>query len=58
MGMRSPGGQLLGRRREREVVDGLLEDARGRRGGVLVLYGDPGVGKTALLDYALGTGRD
>ena len=58
MGTGSPGAQLLGRRREREVVERLLHDARGRRGGVLVLYGDPGVGKTALLDYAVEAGRD
>jgi len=50
MGTRPPGQQLLGRRREREVLDRLLDDARRRRGGVVVLFGDPGVGKTALLE--------
>jgi DNA-binding CsgD family transcriptional regulator len=49
-------GTLLGREREREVLDRLLESARGGRGGVLVLVGEPGVGKTALLDYAVGAG--
>ena len=49
----SPGGQLFGRHREREVLDRLLDDARG---GVLVIHGEPGVGKTALLEYAIETG--
>ena len=43
-------GQLLGREREREVLDRLLDGARGGRGGVLVVHGEPGVGKTALLE--------
>ncbi|HXJ63615.1 MAG TPA: ATP-binding protein, partial [Actinomycetota bacterium] len=44
--------RLLGRRREREVLDRLLEGARRWDGGVLVVHGEPGVGKTALLEYA------
>ena len=50
---RAPGEHLLGRRREREVLDRFLEAAREGRGGVLVLHGEPGVGKTALLEYAV-----
>src|SRR5919106_11509 len=50
---RSPEGQLLGRQREREVLDRVLEAARDGHGGVLVVYGDQGVGKTALLEYAV-----
>src|SRR6185436_4265842 len=46
---------LVGRRDERDVLDGLLVAARGGRSGVLVLRGDPGVGKTALVDYAVGS---
>jgi AAA ATPase domain len=42
--------ELLGRSREREALDRLLRAARGGQGGVLVVQGDPGVGKTALLD--------
>jgi DNA-binding CsgD family transcriptional regulator len=44
--------RLLGRDREREVLGRLLEGARAGHGGVLVVHGDPGVGKTALLDDA------
>jgi predicted ATPase len=50
-----PGGQLLGRKREREVLDRLLD---GGRGGVLVVHGEAGVGKTALLEYAVEAGRE
>src|SRR3989454_10039808 len=42
---------LLDRRREREVLDRLLEAVRGGRSRVLVLRGEPGVGKSALLEY-------
>src|SRR3954452_2406221 len=49
---------LRGRRDECAVLDGLLEDARAGRSGVLVLRGDPGVGKTALLEYAITSGSD
>jgi hypothetical protein len=53
-----PGLQLLGRERERGALDRLLDAARGGRGGVLVVRGEPGVGKTALLEYAIEAGRD
>jgi len=43
---------LLGREAEQRVVDELLQKARGGRSGVLVLRGEPGIGKTALLGYA------
>jgi DNA-binding CsgD family transcriptional regulator len=46
---------LFGREREREILDRLL---RGGRGGVLVLHGEAGVGKTALLEYAVEAGRE
>jgi hypothetical protein len=43
---------LLGRERECEAIDRLLMSARDRQGEAIVLHGQPGVGKTALLEYA------
>jgi DNA-binding CsgD family transcriptional regulator len=43
--------RLVGRARERDVLDQLLADARGGRSGTLVIRGEAGVGKTALLRY-------
>src|SRR6201991_1590844 len=42
---------LRGRRNECEVLDRLLEAARAGESRALVVRGEPGVGKTALLDY-------
>src|SRR6267142_1942549 len=47
---------LVGRRRECELLEKLLESARAGRGAVLVVHGEPGVGKTALLDYVVQKG--
>jgi DNA-binding CsgD family transcriptional regulator len=46
----TPTRRLIGRRREQVAVNELLQAARDGTGGVLVLHGEPGVGKTALLD--------
>jgi hypothetical protein len=43
----------LGRTRECKRLDGLFAEAGRDRSGVLVLRGEPGIGKTALIDYAL-----
>src|SRR5258707_14270897 len=51
-------GRLLGRLRERAVLERLLDTARDGHGAVLVVHGDPGVGKTALLEYAIDAGHD
>ncbi|WP_433245247.1 ATP-binding protein [Streptosporangium sp. CA-135522] len=41
---------LYGRDAERAVIRGLLTDARDGGSGVLVVRGEPGIGKTALLE--------
>jgi AAA ATPase domain len=41
-----------GRSSERQALDRLLADARASRSGVLVIRGEAGVGKTALMRYA------
>ncbi|WP_461296902.1 AAA family ATPase [Streptomyces harbinensis] len=43
--------ELFGRRGETAVLDGLLTRARGGSGGALVLWGEPGIGTSALLRY-------
>src|SRR5215212_2405148 len=47
-------GRLLGRSGEREALDRLLERARGGRSAVLVIRGEAGIGKTALMRHAAG----
>jgi DNA-binding CsgD family transcriptional regulator len=42
---------LLGRADERQMLDRLLENVRGGQSAVLVVRGEAGVGKTALLHY-------
>ena len=57
----APGGtspKLFGRRRELAALDRMLEDARSGHSGVLVLRGESGVGKTALLDHLLDRASD
>ncbi len=44
-----PRPRLFGRVGELQTLERLLEDARGSRSGVIVLRGEPGIGKTALL---------
>ncbi len=46
-----PRPQLRGRRAECDVLDRLVDGAREGTSGALVLRGQPGIGKTALLDY-------
>src|SRR3954471_7774042 len=49
---------LCGRHDERALVDGLLEGARAGQSGALVLRGAAGIGKTALLEYAVESASD
>lgn len=49
---------LRGRRDECARLDRLLEEARAGRSGALVLVGEAGMGKTALLDYAIASASD
>ena len=44
---------LLDRLPERAALSELLDAARAGRSGVLVMRGEPGVGKSALLEYAI-----
>jgi DNA-binding CsgD family transcriptional regulator len=46
-----PGARLYGRRAECQALDRLLTDVRAGRSRVLVLRGEAGSGKSALLDY-------
>ena len=48
-----PAEMLHGRRNEREVLDRLLAAVRGGQSGVLVVSGEAGVGKTALLESVI-----
>src|SRR5215472_14763760 len=44
--------RLHGREAEQQVIDDLLASARSGRSGAMVVRGEAGIGKTALLDYA------
>ena len=49
---------LIGRQEEVELLDRLLGEARAGRSNTLVLRGEPGIGKTALLEYAMSQASD
>ncbi len=49
---------LVGRESERLRIERLLADARHGRSGVLVVRGEPGIGKSALLDDAVERASD
>jgi DNA-binding CsgD family transcriptional regulator len=51
---RGRGGGLTDRRAECRALDQLLEAVRAGESRVLVVHGEPGVGKTALLEYLAG----
>ncbi|MDT5202856.1 MAG: ATPase domain, partial [Mycobacterium sp.] len=45
---------LGGRREQVRALDQVLEDVRVGRSRAVVVRGEPGIGKTALLNYAAG----
>src|SRR5882724_2844896 len=49
---------FLDRRPELEALEGLLQAVRGGFSGTLVLRGEPGIGKTALLDHVIDSAGD
>jgi DNA-binding CsgD family transcriptional regulator len=54
MSSSAPAPALIGRRAECETLDRLVASIRAERSRVLVLRGEAGVGKTALLDHLAG----
>ena len=56
----SPGGAFVGRHREMSALQAALDDARSGRGQIVMLVGEPGIGKTStareFTDYAVSQG--
>jgi DNA-binding CsgD family transcriptional regulator len=59
-GLRGPGSgtSLLGRASECAALDGVIRDIRRGQSRSLVLRGEAGIGKTALLEYLAGSAPD
>src|SRR6202046_3522195 len=53
-GIRGPAAGLTNRLSERGVLDRFIAGVRAGEGRALVVRGEPGVGKTVLLDYLAG----
>jgi DNA-binding CsgD family transcriptional regulator len=45
--------ELLGRQSECQILDRILSAARAGHGGTIVICGEPGIGKSTLLDHAM-----
>jgi DNA-binding CsgD family transcriptional regulator len=58
MATRLPGVRLFGRELERKALARLLEQVRSGHSAVLVVHGEPGVGKSALLQYTVEAAPD
>jgi hypothetical protein len=58
MADRRPASMLRGRHSECDVLDRLVEAVRAGRSGALVVRGEAGIGKTALLGYAIESASD
>jgi tetratricopeptide (TPR) repeat protein len=52
LAQRPEGQRLVGRRRELAVIAGALADAEALRGRLVLVCGEPGIGKTTLADAA------
>jgi predicted ATPase len=52
----TPAGLLVGRENELALLHGLLKELSRGRGGTLLIEGEPGVGKSALVRAALAVG--
>src|SRR3954463_1444608 len=55
---RGPGGRLRGRASECALLDDLVSAIRRGESRSLVLHGEAGIGKTALLDYLIASAPD
>ena len=49
---------MVDRSAEKQALDALLDSVRAGMSGALVLRGEPGIGKSALLDYAVDRAAD
>ncbi|MGI8868991.1 MAG: AAA family ATPase [Mycobacteriales bacterium] len=49
---------LLGRTGETGIIDALVAGARVGRSGILLMTGEPGIGKSALLEHSVSRARD
>ena len=49
---------LRGRAKQCRLIDALIAEVRSGRSRVMVLRGEPGIGKSALMQYAAETGPD
>ena len=56
--MALPESALIGRDAELAVLEALLADTAAGRGGAVLVEGEPGIGKTALLEAALAGAQD
>ena len=55
--MALPGSALIGRDAELAVLEALLADTAAGRGGTVLVEGEPGIGKTALLETGLASAQ-
>ena len=52
----TPAGALLGRDSEMALLTGLIRDVARGRGGSVLIEGEPGIGKSALVQAAVAGG--